>query len=68
MPKIPRIPQSSAEMPCSLVYAFGGNLKPSVRSQIEVTERDLHSEAFQNAVRREIRCPCRNRKEGQQRD
>jgi hypothetical protein len=33
-----RILQPSAEKPCSLVYAFGGDLKPSVRSRIEVIE------------------------------
>ena len=41
MPKILHIPhilQPSAETPCSLVYAFGGDLKPAVRSRIEVTE------------------------------
>jgi len=38
MPEIPRILYHSAEAPCSLVYAFGGNLKSSVRMQIEVTE------------------------------
>ena len=35
---IPHILQPSAETPCSLVYAFGGDLKPAVRSGIEVTE------------------------------
>ena len=68
LPVILEMPQPSAEAHCGLVYAFGGDLKASVRSQIEVTDRDLLSEAFQYAVGLEIRCICRNRYEGQQRD
>jgi hypothetical protein len=50
MPETLPIQQPSAETPCSLMYAFVGDLPPSVRSLIEVIEWDLYSEAFQSAL------------------
>jgi hypothetical protein len=68
MPEILRIREPIAETPGGLVYAFGGELEPSVRSQIEVTERDLHSELIQNVIGPKIRGRRRNGYCGKQGD
>lgn len=55
MPEIPHIRELIAEALRGLAYAIGGKLEPSVCSQIEVTDRDLHGELFQNLIGLRIR-------------